>query len=124
MVILTRTLSSMTMKTVRMKNQTKVSTDIDFLEAEIIIASDVTQTLLCLLVSILQYAYVLPVSSSLPSISNSSITYFLLEDADGRPELKGRAKWLKKAVSAKDPLEEAAKKEEKKRRTDKSDKKR
>ena len=114
----------MTMKTVRMKNQTKVSTDIDFLVAEIIIASYVTQTLLRLLISILQYAYVLPVSSSLPYISNSSITYFLLEDADGRPELKGRAKWLKKAVSAKDPLEEAAKKEEKKRRTDKSDKKR
>ena len=44
-------------------------------------------------------------------------------DADGRPELKGRAKWLKKAVTAKDPLEDAAKKEEKKRRTDKSDKK-
>ena len=55
---------------------------------------------------------------------NSSHSYFLFEDADGRPELKGRAKWLKKAVSAKDPLEEAAKKEEKKRRTDKSDKKR
>lgn len=48
----------------------------------------------------------------------------VLSDADGRPELKGRAKWLKKAVTAKDPLEDAAKKEEKKRRTDKSDKKR
>ena len=47
-----------------------------------------------------------------------------ITDADGRPELKGRAKWLKKAVTAKDPLEDAAKKEEKKRRTDKSDKKR
>ena len=54
----------------------------------------------------------------------NSSSYFLFKDADGRPELKGRAKWLKKAVSAKDPLEEAAKKEEKKRRTDKSDKKR
>lgn len=49
---------------------------------------------------------------------------FSHSDADGRPELKGRAKWLKKAVTAKDPLEDAAKKEEKKRRTDKSDKKR
>ena len=54
-----------------------------------------------------------------------SSNFFLpITDADGRPELKGRAKWLKKAVTAKDPLEDAAKKEEKKRRTDKSDKKR
>jgi hypothetical protein len=49
--------------------------------------------------------------------------FYYFPDADGRPELKGRAKWLKKAVTAKDPLEDAAKKEEKKRRTDKSDKK-
>lgn len=42
---------------------------------------------------------------------------------DGRPELKGRAKWLKKAGAIKDPAEEAAKKENKRLRTEKSDKK-